>query len=144
MIVGRGRGGAWVAEGGQPRQGRINDEQGSASLLVALWTVVLAMLVGAAAVLTSVLAARESLAAAADLAALAGASAMVVDPQRACSRAEATARANAAILTRCRSEGVEVWVTVRAPAPASVTWLLPGRAGSLRARAHAELTAGER
>ena len=49
--------------------------QGSASVLVALWSVVLTMLAAGAIALTSALAAREAVSAAADLAALAGASA---------------------------------------------------------------------
>ena len=142
MSGGREGGGAGAAMV-SPRRGCIAAEQGSASLLVAVWVVVLATLAAAALVLTSVLAARESLAAATDLAALAGASATVVDPQRACARAASTARANSAILTHCRVDGVEVWVTARAPAPASVKWLLPGQTGSLNARAHAELTVDE-
>ena len=139
----RGRGGS--ASGvalSSLRLGCLADERGSASLLVALWAGVLTTLAGAAVVLTSVLAARESLSAATDLAALAGASATVLDPDRACARAALTARANGASVTDCRIEGVEVWVAARAPAPPSVRWLLPGRAGSLRARAHAELAAG--
>ena len=79
-------GGRRAAERGQrvasPRRGCIAADRGSASVLVALWVVVLTTLAGAVLVLTSVLAARTSLASATDLAALAGAAATVVDPQR--------------------------------------------------------------
>jgi len=116
------------------------DERGSASVLVALWAVVLTMLAAGAMVLTSALAARETVSAAADLAALAGASATLDDPSQACTRAGAIARANGATLTECRVGGTEVWVVVRAPAPPPVQWLVPGRAAHLRSRAHARLT----
>lgn len=117
------------------------DERGSASVLVALWSVVLTVLAAAAITLSSVLAAREAVAAAADLAALAGASATLFQPAQACTRAAAIARDNGATLTECRVTGTEVWVVARAPAPAPVQWLVPGRGAHLRARAHAQLTA---
>ena len=110
-------------------------------MLVALWSVVLTMLAAGAVVLTSALAAREAVSAAADLAALAGASAALTEPARACSRASAIAAENGATLSECRVVGTEVWVVARAPAPPAVTWLVPGRGVHLRARAHAELTA---
>lgn len=130
-------------EDGSARRMRLTADRGSASVLVALWAVVLTMLAAGAGVLGSALAAREAVAAAADLAALAGASATLDEPDRACSRARAIARENAATLTECRVGGTEVWVVVRAPVPPPVQWLVPGRAGHLRARAHAHLTAGE-
>ena len=65
-------------------------ERGSASILVALWAVVLSMLAAAGIVLTSVLASRESVAAGADLAALAGASATWGGTVQACDRAHRT------------------------------------------------------
>jgi secretion/DNA translocation related TadE-like protein len=108
---------------------------------VALWVVVLTILATGAAVLSSALAAREAVSAAADLAALAGASATLEEPDRACVRAGAIARANRATLTECRVVGTEVWVVARAPAPRPVQWLVSDRAGHLRSRAHAQLTA---
>ena len=120
-----------------PRSG----DRGSASVLVALWAVVLTVLASGAMVLTSVLAARAAVAAAADLAALAGASATLDDPGDACTRARTIGRANGVTLTECRVGGTEVWVVARAPAPAAVEWLLPGRGHQLGARAHAELRA---
>jgi secretion/DNA translocation related TadE-like protein len=116
-------------------------ERGSASVLVALWSLVLTMLAAGAIVLSSALAARAAVSAAADLAALAGASAALTDPGQACKRASAIARENNANLVECRLRGTEVWVVARAPAPPSVQWLLPGRGASLSARAHAELAA---
>ena len=115
-------------------------ERGSASVLVALWSVVLTMLAAAGMVLSSVLAARGAVSAAADLAALAGASATLTAPAQACSRAREVARANDASLIECRVGGTEVWVVVRTPPPPQVRWLLPGRGSSLSARAHAQLT----
>lgn len=116
-------------------------DRGSASVLVAVWAAVATALAGAGIVLSTVLAARERVAAAADLAALAGASLTLTDPQAACARAQQIARANAATVARCRVVATAIWVDVRAPAPASVNWMFAGRAGALRARAHAELTA---
>ena len=123
------------------RARRLLDERGSASVLVALWGVVLTMLAAGAIVLSSALASREAVSAAADLAALAGASATLTEPAVACARAGAIARENGATLTECRTTGTEVWVVAQAPAPAPVQWLVPGRGAYLRARAHAQLTA---
>ncbi len=121
--------------------GRLDGERGSASVLVALWGVVLTLVAAGAVVLSSALAARESVSAAADLAALAGASASLTEPEQACTRARVIAEDNGATLTECRVAGTEAWVVAQAPAPAAVQWLVPGRGGHLRARAHAELTA---
>lgn len=117
------------------------EECGSASVLVALWAVVVTALAGAAIVLGTLLAARESVSAAADLAALAGASASLTEPAQVCARAQAIAVANGAALERCRGSGTEVWVVVQAPVPSALHWLWPGRTAALSARAHAELTA---
>ncbi len=119
----------------------LHDDAGSASVLVALWSVVLTMLAAAAIALTSALAAREAVSAAADLAALAGASATLEAPDRACSRAAGIARENGARLTDCRVGGTGVWVVAQVPAPRPVEWLTPGRGTHMVARAHAELTA---
>ncbi len=123
------------------REGWLLDERGSASVLVALWSVVLTMLAAGAIALTSALAAREAVSAAADLAALAGASAMLNEPARACHRATSIAGENGATLTECRVAGTEVWVVAQAPVPAALRWLVPGGRAHVRARAHAELTA---
>ena len=119
----------------------LDDDGGSASVLVALWSVVLTMLVAGAIALSSALAAREAVAAAADLAALAGAAATLSEPGDACTRAARIARENGARLTDCRVGGTEVWVVAQVPAPPAVQWLVPGREARMRARAHAELTA---
>ncbi|HYN57814.1 MAG TPA: Rv3654c family TadE-like protein [Motilibacterales bacterium] len=116
-------------------------DRGSASVLVALWAVVLTMLASGGIVLTSVLAARVSVSSAADLAALAGATATLDDPRVACTRAQEVAQANGVTLTECRVGGTEVWVQARAPAPGAVDWLVPGRGTHIGARAHAELAA---
>jgi secretion/DNA translocation related TadE-like protein len=123
------------------RASRLLDDGGSASVLVALWSVVLTMLVAGAIALSSALAAREAVSAAADLAALAGSAATLSDPADACTRAARIARENGARLTECRVGGTEVWVVAQVPAPPAVQWLVPGRVARLRARAHAELTA---
>ena len=121
----------------------LSADRGSASVLVALWAVVLTMLASAGMVLTSVLATRAGVSTAADLAALAGAQATLSDPGVACTRAAEVARANGAALAECRVGATEVWVVARAPAPLAVDWLVPGRGTHLGARAHAELTAEE-
>jgi len=102
--------------------------------------VVLTVVASTAMVLTTVLAMRATVAGAADLAALAGASSTLMEPEQACPRAAATARANGATLIECRVEETEVWVVAQARAPTALDWLVPGRAASLRARAHASLT----
>jgi secretion/DNA translocation related TadE-like protein len=119
------------------------DEGGSASLLVGMWSMVLTMLAAGAIALTSALAAREAVSAAADLAALAGASATLTEPDRACPRAISIASENGATLTECRVAGTEVWVVAQAPAPPALQWLVPAGRAHVRARAHAQLTAEE-
>lgn len=114
-------------------------ERGSASLLVALGIVVLCVLGAAGAVLVSVLSVRSSVSAAADLGALAGASASLDQPGQECRRAEAVVRANRARMLSCRTVGTEVWIVAGADSPPGVSWLLPGRHGQLRSRAHAVL-----
>jgi secretion/DNA translocation related TadE-like protein len=115
------------------------DERGAATVLVALWAVVLTMLAVTGVALTSVLATRATAAAAADLAALAGASGVLEAADEPCRRAARLARENGAHLVGCTVTGAQVRVEVAAPAPRAVGWLLPGRSGVLRARAHAEL-----
>jgi secretion/DNA translocation related TadE-like protein len=134
-MIGRRRGGQ------APHARCLTDETGSATALVAVWIVVLTMLSAAAITLGSALAARETASSAADLAALAGVSATLDDPDRACTRAAGIARANGARLTDCRVAGTGVWVVAQVPAPRAVHWLVPGRGNHLAARAHAELTA---
>lgn len=119
------------------------EEAGSATLLVALWVVVVAMVASTGLVLGAVLAARASVATAADLAALAGATATLAEPSSACPRAASVVRANGAQLVTCRTEGTEVWVVAAVRSPRSVAWLLPGRGGRLHARAHAALVPAE-
>lgn len=120
-----------------------SDDLGSASLLAALWVSVLAMLAAAGLVVTSVLAVHGRVSTAADLGALAGASASLEGEDAACGRADLIVRANGAVLAACRLERTEVWVLVRAPAPAAVAWLLPGERPQLSSRAHAELAAAD-
>jgi secretion/DNA translocation related TadE-like protein len=127
---------------GEPRwPRRALDERGSASLLVALWSAVLTLLAVGGVVVSSALSAREAVSAAADLAALAGASLTLTDPGRSCAVARVIARENGASLSECRVQGTGVWVVARTPAPRPVQWLVPGRGPHLGARAHAELTA---
>jgi secretion/DNA translocation related TadE-like protein len=109
-----------------------------------LWSVVLTVVAAAAMVLTSVLAVRASAAAAADLGALAGASGVLGSEHEPCARAASVVRANGAALGSCEARGAGVWVEVVVPAPVAVRWLLPGRTGTVRARAHAELVPSAR
>ncbi|MGB7981298.1 MAG: Rv3654c family TadE-like protein [Candidatus Nanopelagicales bacterium] len=119
----------------------LRDQGGSASLLVAFAMVVFVLLAAVGIVLTSVLATRATVAAAADLAVLAGASSTLESPDRACARAGEIAARNGARLADCQVRDTQVWVSVTAPAPRAVRWLFPERNAVLRARAHAELTA---
>lgn len=117
-------------------------ERGSASILVALWAVVLTMLAAAGIVLTSVLASRESVAAGADLAALAGASATWGGTVPACDRARRAGQRNGVVIHECRVAGTDIWVSASMAAPPAVLWLVPGWNGVLRGRAHAALQPG--
>lgn len=117
-------------------------ERGSASILVALWAVVLSMLAAAGIVLTSVLASRESVAAGADLAALAGASATWGGTVQACDRARRAGDRNGVVVDGCRVVGTDIWVSAWAAAPPAVSWLVPGWNRVLRARSHAALQPG--
>lgn len=114
-------------------------ERGSASVLVALWVVVLVVAASAAGVIAAVLHARVVAASAADLAALAAASDVLAGETVACQRAGAVARANDARLESCSLSGAGVRVTVSVPAPA-----VPAQSTDrlrLAGRAHAELVA---
>lgn len=130
----RSRSGA-LALGRRGRRG----ERGSATVLVAIWVAALAFLAGAGIVLTTVMASRVAVATAADLAALAGATASLTGPAAACEQAASTGRRNAVVVEQCAVSGGDVRVTVAAPAPTSVGWLIPGWDGILRARAHASV-----
>ncbi len=113
--------------------------QGSASLLAIVWVVALTVVAGAGIVLTAVFSARQDAQSAADLGALAGASAVLERPSTACERAGSIVTANGARLDGCQVRGAGVRIEVSASAPAAVTWLVPGREVVVRARAHAEL-----
>ena len=117
------------------------DEAGSGTLLVLIGCVLMAVVASAAAVLSSVLVTRTRVAAAADLGALAVASAALEPESVACSRARSVVRANGAQMLVCRVSGVEAWVEVRAPAPPVVARLTGGRTAYVSARAHSELVA---
>ncbi|MCU0301052.1 MAG: hypothetical protein MUF35_05535 [Candidatus Nanopelagicales bacterium] len=119
-------------------------DRGSASVLLALWAVVLTLLAATGVGLSSLLAVRATAAAAADLGALAGASGVLGEGAEPCARAAVVVGANGARLLACRVEGAEVWVEVGAAAPAALARLAPGWAGTVRARAHAELVAATR
>ena len=104
------------------------EERGSAtvyavSLLAALLAVAAALAWAGGAVV-----AHRRAQAAADLAALAGAS----HPESGCAQADAVAGANGATLLECRAAGGHVWVTVEVIGPPLV-----GRIPHLAARAHA-------
>jgi len=106
----------------------LREERGSAtvyavSLLAALLAVAAALAWAGGAVV-----AHRRAQAAADLAALAGAS----HPGSGCAQAETVAGANGATLLECRSDGGHVWVTVEVTGPPLV-----GRVPRLAARAHA-------
>jgi secretion/DNA translocation related TadE-like protein len=126
-------------EGGRRSRSWRDATQGSASLLAIIWVVALTALAGAGIVLTAALSARGSVQAAADLGALAGATAVLERSATACARAGVIVAANSARLVDCEVRGAGVRIRVSAPAPAAVTWLLPGRELVVRARAHAEL-----
>jgi secretion/DNA translocation related TadE-like protein len=122
-----------------PARRGCGDERGSATLLVALGCMIVAMVAAGGLVLGSVLVVRTRVAAAADLGSLAAASAVLEPDGIACARAREIVRANGAALARCSIEGAQVRVEVVGRAPAAVAWLTGGRTAQLRARAHAAL-----
>jgi secretion/DNA translocation related TadE-like protein len=90
---------------------------------------ILLMLAAVSAGVVSLVGARHRAEAAADLAALAGAEA-VLDGRDACAAADRIASANAGELVRCTVNGeiVEVRVEVKAPRLLGTVWTLAGRA----------------
>lgn len=91
--------------------------EGGAATVLAVALVGLLVWVGAAlSVVGAMLAAHRTAQAAADLAALAGATALA-QSQESCSAAEATARANGARLSGCVVEGRDVRITVVVSGP---------------------------
>jgi secretion/DNA translocation related TadE-like protein len=121
----------------------LRSDLGSGSLLVA-WGCVLTVLVAlAGCVLSSAFVVRTRVAAAADLGALAAASAALEQNSIACNRAGAIVRANGATMVACRVEGTRAMVEVMSPAPSAVAWVTGGRAVHISGRAQAELVALE-
>ena len=122
---------------------RPRGDNGSGSVLAAIWVCVLAAMGAASVVLLGVLSTRTVAASAADLGALAGAGAALESESFACARAAQVVDANGARLRSCELTGAEVRVEVAIPAPAALAWLLDEHAHAveLTARAHAELTA---
>ena len=118
-------------------------EAGSASLLVALWVVVLVVVAAAGLLVAQALAARSRADAAADLGALAGASLVLTGPQEACRVARQIVSANGASLTSCAVRGADVRVEVVTAVPLALGWVIEGRHVQVRSRARAELVAGE-
>jgi secretion/DNA translocation related TadE-like protein len=133
-----------VRMGGPRGRVRWAEQGGSGTLLVVLGVVLLTVLAAAGAALGSVLVARTRLAAAADLGALAAASAALEPEVVACARAGAVVRANAARMRSCRILGAHAWVEVAVDAPPSVAALTGGRSAQLVARGHAELVPSPR
>lgn len=129
-----------IARGrGHHRPSRRSSARGSASVLAIVWVVALTAVAGAGIVLTAALSARQAVQAAADLGALAGATAVLERSATACGRAGAIVVENHASLVACEVRGAGVRIRVSAPAPTAVRWLLRGRILTVRARAHAEL-----
>lgn len=128
----RGWGERWLAQ------------DGSASVLAAVWIAVLALLGAALLVMVAGMSVRTQVESAADLGALAGATAVLDGEQAVCERAADLIRANGARMRSCRIGGAQVWVEASAPMPAAVRRFWRGPAGELRARAHAELVGEDR
>jgi secretion/DNA translocation related TadE-like protein len=112
-------------------QRRGGPDRGSASLLVLVHLGVLLLLACALATVGALVVAHRQAQAAADLAALAGARA-VLRGDAGCPAAARIAEANGGTLGGCRSSGAEVVVDVTVPAP---RWLLalPDPVGHARA-----------
>lgn len=116
-----------------PRSGRRPrpTERGAATVLVVACLGVLLLVGSALAVVAAMVTAHRAAQAAADLAALAGATA-ARDGGDACAAAGSVAAANGARLTRCAPAGAEVAVEVEVPGP---RWL--GQVHDLSAAARA-------
>ena len=116
-------------------------DDGSGTVLAAIWVCVLALIGATALVMAVALSTRTQAASAADLGALAGAGAALESESVACTRAAQVVDANGARLRSCELQGAQVWVEVAIPAPSALRWLAGGRVTELAARAHAELVA---
>jgi secretion/DNA translocation related TadE-like protein len=114
----------------------MRDERGSASVLMIGIMAVVVLLSGAALLIAGYLVAHHRARAAADLAALSGATAYAAGTD-ACRQAGRTARANGARLTRCDLAGdpVDFVVTVRTQVPVGMR--ISGLPTSVAAEAHA-------
>ena len=111
-------------------------ETGSASVLVVAVVAVVVWLVGVSMTLAAVGARRQRVAAAADLAAVAGAVTWPAPVTRMCARAATVARLNGARIADCRARGavvdVTVWLVARPGEPLSGGRVI-GRARATRA-----------
>jgi secretion/DNA translocation related TadE-like protein len=114
-----------------PPPGPAHPDRGSASLLVLVHLGVLLLLACALATVSALVVAHRQAQAAADLAALAGARA-IVGGDAGCRAAAMIARSNDGTLRGCRSDGVEVVVHVSVPAPRWAV-VLPDPVGHARA-----------
>ena len=116
---------------------RRSDERGLAAPLVVTLTGLLLVLTLLAGVLGRLLVDQRRVAAAADLAALAGAGALQLDREP-CAAAATTARRNGAELLTCTVSGEQVRVTAAVPSSAAPGLLgLVGRSVSVEAAAEA-------
>lgn len=106
-------------------------ERGAASLLVVSCVALLLLIGGALGVVTAMVRAHRTAQSAADLAALAGASALQRG-QPACSAVGSVAARNGASLDACTVDGADVRVSVTVPGP---HWL--GQTADLTAEARA-------
>ncbi len=124
----------------RPRPGH-GSERGSGTILVLTGMGVLLALGMAALAVGGALILRTRVAGAADLAALAGASAALSGQQSACRRAAEVAAANSARLEACRLTGTDIWVDVTRATPPGLQRV--GAPPVAKARAHAELVPAE-
>lgn len=91
-------------------------DRGSGTLLTLILMPVVFVAVAFLWVFVDVAGVRQQAAGAADLAALAGAQFTVLSPEEACEKAADIARSNAATLTDCHIDDLDVVVTVEVPA----------------------------
>lgn len=110
---------------------RRHNERGAASMLVVACLAFLLLTGAALGVVAAMVRAHRAAQSAADLAALAGASALQRG-EDGCAAAARVAAANAASVTTCRAGGEEVRLTVTVPGP---RWL--GQSADLTAEARA-------
>lgn len=111
-----------------PQLNPVFGERGSASLIAAAMSAVVAAVTAGGAHVGAAVIARHQAQAAADLGALAGAAYLPGGADTACAQASVLARAMGTIAVSCRVDGLDLVVTVEAPTAVGAAWMGAARA----------------